>query len=94
MESDPLIPLFAPLTSLRGVGEAVARLMERAVGGKRVIDLLYHLPESYLDRRVRTTIRAALPGQLATLEVEVVRIEPAATARQPTRVVVSDSTGF
>jgi ATP-dependent DNA helicase RecG len=94
VESDPLLPLFEPLTSLRGVGEAVARLMGRAVGGKRVIDLLYHLPESYLDRRVRTTIRAALPGQVATLEVEVVRIEQPTTARQPTRVVVSDPTGF
>ncbi len=94
MESDPLLPLFAPLTSLRGVGEAVARLMARAIGGKRVIDLLYHLPDSYLDRRVRTQIGDALPAVLTTLEVEVVRIEPPATARQPTRAIVSDASGF
>jgi ATP-dependent DNA helicase RecG len=91
---DPLVPLFAPLTSLRGVGEAVARLIARAAGGDRVVDLLFHLPESYLDRRARTTIREALPGRLATLEVQVVRIDPPATRRQPTKVVVSDGTGF
>ena len=43
---------------------------------------------------MRTTIAAALPGQMATLEIEVVRIEPPATARQPTRAVVSDVSGF
>ncbi|MCW3473860.1 ATP-dependent DNA helicase RecG [Limobrevibacterium gyesilva] len=94
VEPDPLVPLFAPLTSLRGVGEAVAKLIARAAGGERVIDLLFHLPESYIDRRERTTIRAALPGKLATLEVQVVRIEPPATARQPTKVSVTDGTGF
>ncbi|MDE2576222.1 MAG: ATP-dependent DNA helicase RecG [Rhodospirillales bacterium] len=94
MEPDPLLPLFAPLTSLRGIGEAIARLMARAVSGTRVIDLLFHLPDSYIDRRERTTIRAALPGQLATLAVEVVRIDRPATPRQPTRVTVSDGSGF
>jgi ATP-dependent DNA helicase RecG len=91
---DPLAPLFAPLTSLRGVGEAVARLISRAVGGDRVVDLLFHLPESYLDRRARTTIRDAAPGRMATLEVEIARIDPPERSRQPTRVCVTDGTGF
>ncbi len=94
MEPDPLAPLFAPLTSLRGVGEAVARLMARAIGGTRAIDLLFHLPESYIDRRERTTIKSALPGRIATLAVEILRIEPPGNSRQPTRVVVTDGTGF
>ena len=68
--------------------------MARAVGGGRVIDLLFHLPESYVDRRARATIKGAVPGQIATLAVEVVRIEPPGTGRQPTRVVVTDGTGF
>jgi ATP-dependent DNA helicase RecG len=59
-----------------------------------VLDLLFHLPESWIDRRARTTIAAALPGALATLEVEVLRIEPPATARQPTKAVVGDGSGF
>ena len=87
-------PLFAPLTSLRGVGDSVAALIARAAGGARVIDLLFHLPESWIDRRTRTSIREAVPGTLVTIEAEVVRIDPPGNARQPTKAVVGDGTGF
>ena len=93
MDPNTLTPLFAPLTSLRGIGPAVAPLMARAVGGDRVIDLLFHMPDSYLDRRSRPTIAAARPGTVATLAVEVVRHERPANARQPWRIVVKDDTG-
>ena len=93
MDSDPLAPLFAPLTSLRGIGPAVAALMARAVGGERVIDVLFHMPDSYLDRRNRPKIAQAQPGSVATLAVEVVRHERPANARQPWRIVVKDETG-
>jgi ATP-dependent DNA helicase RecG len=89
-----LAPLFAPLTTLKGVGSTVAALLAKVAGGARVIDLLFHLPESYLDRRTRPAIAAARPGGVATLEVEVVRHEPPANSRQPWRVVVKDDTGF
>jgi ATP-dependent DNA helicase RecG len=89
-----LDPLFAELTSLRGVGEALGKLMTRAVGGRRIIDLLYHLPESYIDRRERTDISHALPSQVVTLEAEVVRVTPPETSRQPTKVTVTDGSGF
>ncbi len=94
MEQDELAPLFAPLTSLRGVGETLAGLIKRACGGERVIDLLFHLPESYIDRRERLTLKALAPGRMATVAVEVVRIEPPANARQPTKAVVTDGTAF
>lgn len=93
METDPLAPLFAPQTSLRGIGPSVARLMARAVGGERIVDLLFHMPESYLDRSARPTIHAARAGQIATLAVEVVRHERPANSRQPWRIVVRDDTG-
>ena len=94
MNADPLAPLFAPLTSLRGIGPAVASLIARAAGGDRVIDLLFHLPESYLDRTARPLIRDAKPGTVATLAVEVVRHERPANSRQPWRIVVKDDTGI
>ena len=94
MPPDPLAPLFAPLTALKGAIPPVAALIAKAAGGERVIDLLFHLPESYVDRRPRPTIAEAQPGTVATLEIEVVRHEPPATPRQPWRVVVKDNTGF
>ncbi len=98
MPDETLAPLFAPLTSLRGIGPALAGLLAKAIGGTngeaRVIDLLFHLPDSYIDRRVRPTIAEARPGQTVTLAVEVVRHERPARARQPWRVIVRDATGF
>ncbi|MEJ0020035.1 MAG: ATP-dependent DNA helicase RecG [Acetobacteraceae bacterium] len=94
MDHDPLLPLFAPLATLQGVGAAVAPLLAKAVAGARVVDLLFHMPESYLDRRDRPTIAQAQAGQIATLAVEVVRHERPANPRQPWRVVVTDGTGF
>ena len=58
MDHDPLTPLFSPLTTLKGVGPTVGALIAKVAGGERVIDLLFHLPESYLDRRQRPTIAA------------------------------------
>ncbi|HEY3848902.1 MAG TPA: ATP-dependent DNA helicase RecG, partial [Acetobacteraceae bacterium] len=94
MPPDPLAPLFAPLTTLKGLVPPVAALIAKAAGGERVIDLLFHLPESYVDRRSHPTIAQAQPGTVATLEIEVVRHEPPATPRQPWRVVVKDATAF
>jgi ATP-dependent DNA helicase RecG len=71
----------------------VAAAIARAAGGNRVIDLLFHMPESYLDRTARPTIKAAKPGTVATLAVEVVRHERPATSRQPWRIIVKDDTG-
>jgi ATP-dependent DNA helicase RecG len=94
MPPDLLAPLFEPLTSLRGIGPALARLFARVNGGDRIVDLLFRLPESYVDRRARPSIAAAPPGKVATLTVELVRIEPPASPRQPHRLVVRDAGGF
>ncbi len=79
---------------LRGVGGNVGALLARVTGGTTVLDLLFHLPESYVDRRYRPTIKTAQPGQVATLQVEVVRHEEPANPRQPWRVIVTDGTAF
>ena len=90
-----LAPLLAPLAGLPGVGPHTARRLERVCGGTRVLDLLFHLPESYIDRRTTATIAAAEPGSVVTIEAEIVRIEPGDhSRRQPWRVLVQDVTGF
>ncbi|WP_191083402.1 ATP-dependent DNA helicase RecG [Roseococcus microcysteis] len=45
-----LSALFAPLASLPGVGPARAALIEKAAGGGRVLDLVFHLPERITER--------------------------------------------
>ena len=94
VDPTPLSPLFEPLASLRGIGPAVEKLLARAVGGGRVIDLLFHMPESYLDRSARPGIAEARAGTVVTLAVEVVRHERPANPRAPWRVIVRDETGI
>ena len=86
--------MLAPVASLRGVTPALAKLIEKVAGGGRVLDLLFHMPETYMDRRGRPTIRDALPGTVATLAVEVVRQDTPDSARHPWRITCGDGTGF
>jgi len=94
LEPQALIPLLAPLASLRGIGPERAALLAKASGGERVLDLLFHLPSAYVDRRERPSIRDLVPGRIATVAVEVVRHEPPGRPRHPWRVTVTDGTGF
>ena len=93
MQDDPLAPLLAPLSSLRGIGPASAAKLERLTGGTRVLDLLFHLPDSFIDRRLRATLGETVPGQVVTWAVTVVGHEPANKPSQPWRVHVKDASG-
>jgi ATP-dependent DNA helicase RecG len=86
-------PLLEPFAALRGIGPSLAAKLTRVTGGTRVLDVLFHLPEAFVDRRPRPAIRDAASGTIATLEVEVVRHEAPSSPRAPWRVVVRDGTG-
>src|SRR5579872_4689132 len=93
-----LNPLFAPVTSLAGVGPKQDRLFRYLLDWEetpRLIDLLLHLPASVIDRRARPKIRDAIPGTVVTLEVTVDRHRPSPprNARAPHLVYASDDTG-
>ena len=93
-----LNPLFAPVTSLPGVGPQQDRLLRYLLGRDetpRLIDLLLHLPSSVIDRRSRPKIRDAAPGTVVTLEVTVNRHRPPPprNSRAPYLVYASDETG-
>ena len=95
----PLLnPLFAPVTSLAGVGPKQDKLFRYLLGRSetpRLVDLLLHLPASVIDRRARPKIRDVVPGTVVTLEVTVDRHRPtpARNARAPHLVYASDDTG-
>jgi ATP-dependent DNA helicase RecG len=91
--ADLLAPLFAPLAGLPGLRPAHARLIARAVGGERVIDLLFHLPESYIDRRNHVQIAAAAEGGIVTAELRVIEVRRPRSARAPWLVAAEDRAG-
>ncbi len=93
-----LNPLFAPVTSLPGVGPRQDKLLRYLLGRNetpRLVDLLLHLPVSVIDRRARPKIAEAVPGTVVTLEVTVDRHRPAppGRSRAPHLVYASDETG-
>jgi ATP-dependent DNA helicase RecG len=93
-----LNPLFASVTGLPGVGPKQDKLFRYLLGRDetpRLVDLLFHLPASVIDRRARPKIRDAVPGTVVTLEVTVERhrAAPPGRARAPHLVYASDETG-
>ena len=100
-----LAPLFATVRSLKGVGPKVEGLLNKLLaprhegGHARVIDLLWHLPVSVIDRPIAPRITDAKIGELATLEVMVTEHRPGGGGRRrgarfgPYRVLVEDQAG-
>jgi len=93
MRPEILFPLYAPLTTLSGVGPKLAKLVEKVAGGEHVVDVLWVLPTGIVDRRSRPQIAHATPGKIATIKVQVDDHMPPRTRRLPYKIRVSDDSG-
>ncbi len=93
MRDPVLYPFYADLSSLPGVGPKVKPVLARLVGGETLLDLLFHLPTSWIDRRNRATIDSVQVGEVATITGAVDKIDHA-RAKLPARVRLRDDTGF
>jgi len=89
MRPEILFPLFQSVTALKGVGDRVAVTLER-LAGDRVVDLIWHAPTSAIDRRPKPDIQSTIPGQVATVQVEVVTHYPSPRKNSPYRILVQD----
>jgi ATP-dependent DNA helicase RecG len=88
-----LYPLFAPVTTLPGVGPRFAKLIER-LAGREVASLCWHLPSGIIDRRFSPKLAAAPVGAIVTLTLTVDAHLPPANRRHPYKVRCRDETGF
>lgn len=93
MRPPALYPLFADLTSLPGIGAKTAALFAR-LGVARVRDLVLLAPTGVVDRRLVPSLIGLVPGQIATLPVQVQEVRAGRSPSQPTRVVVAAPGGF
>src|SRR5437867_3307673 len=57
MRPEILFPLFSPVTSLKGVGQKIAPLVEK-VAGPTVRDLIFLSPQSFIRRTPAKAARA------------------------------------
>ena len=90
---EELFRLFARVTALPGVGDKVAKLLEKKMGGL-VIDLLRHLPVGLIDRTKRPPLNMVEHGSIITVEVTVTSHDkPPKGSRRPVRVMAENETG-
>ncbi|MDI9349550.1 MAG: ATP-dependent DNA helicase RecG [Candidatus Symbiobacter sp.] len=88
-----LYKIFAPTTSLAGVGRHVADRLEKLCG-KRVMDVIFHLPNNGIDRQLAANIAAAPTDRPTLLAVTIIAHHPPSAPKRPWKVIVSDNTGF
>jgi ATP-dependent DNA helicase RecG len=90
--------LFASLTSLSGIGPKLEKLFQRLLAREgeepRVIDLLFHLPTGYVDRRNQPKLSAVTPDTVVTVAVTIDRHRPPPPnrPRAPYNIDASDET--
>ena len=94
MRDERLYPFFAELDTLPGIGPKLREPLARLVGGNTVWDLLLHLPERWLDRRVRASFAETEPGEVASVQGDVQDHIAPKSPKQPYRVRLADETGF
>ncbi|RYF88902.1 MAG: DEAD/DEAH box helicase, partial [Caulobacteraceae bacterium] len=93
MRPEILFPLFASISTLKGVGPKVAPLVEK-LAGPLVRDVLFLKPHS-LIRRTPATFANLVEGEVATLAVTIDGHLHPRSPQQPWRIRAYDgSTGF
>ncbi|MEM6615489.1 MAG: ATP-dependent DNA helicase RecG [Pseudomonadota bacterium] len=100
MRPPELNTLFAPVTSIKGVGPKSAPAYDRLLlspgdaGPARVMDLVFHMPNRVVDRRKHVTVQDALVGEIVTLTLRVIRhfAPPPGRRNSPHRVICEDDT--
>src|SRR5579863_3135563 len=95
----PLLnPLFASVSALPGIGPRLeklyARLLSREDDKPHIIDLLFHLPTGFVDRRNQPKLSEVVPDTVVTVAVTVEghRPPPPNRPRAPYNIDTSDET--
>jgi ATP-dependent DNA helicase RecG len=91
MRPDILNPLFAEVEVLKGIGPALAKPLHR-LDLNRVVDILFHLPVSWIDRKRVERLDPADVGRTITIEL-VARDYRQSGGRGPFRIFAEDKAG-
>src|SRR3546814_291557 len=92
MRPDILNPLFTEISVLKGVGPTLTKPLER-LGLGRAVDLAFHLPTSWIDRKRVTELDMADAGRVISIELTPVDYKTSGSARAPFRIHATDAQG-
>ena len=91
MRPDILNPLFAEVEVLKGIGPTLAKPLKR-LGLDRIVDILFHLPVSWIDRKRVEMLDMADAGSVVSVVVTAVDYRQGGP-RSPFRVLATDRSG-
>ena len=91
MRPDVLNPLFAEVEVLKGIGPQLAKPLKR-LGLERVVDILFHLPVSWIERKRVELLDEADVSAIVSVEVTPVDYRQSG-GRGPFRVHATDKAG-
>ena len=91
MRPEILNPLFAEVEVLKGIGPALAKPLHK-LGLNRVVDILFHLPVGWIERKKVATLDEADVGRTITISVTA-RDYRQSGGRGPFRIFAEDQAG-
>lgn len=92
MRPEILNPLFAEMTSLKGVGPGLAKPMAK-LGLERIVDALFHLPTGLIERARVNELSDADVGKQIIIALTPQEYRASGSARAPFRINAYDRLG-
>jgi ATP-dependent DNA helicase RecG len=92
MRPNLLNPLFAEIEVLKGVGPQLAKPLKR-LGLNRIVDLLFHVPVTWIDRKRVDRLDEADVGQVITILLTAREYRQSGGPRAPLRIHAVDAGG-
>ena len=92
MRPELLNPLFAEISVLKGVGNALAKPLDR-LGLTRMVDLAFHLPTGWVERKRVDRLELGDVGRTIIVTLTPVDYRASGSPRAPFRVVAEDGHG-
>ena len=92
MRPELLNPMFAEISVLKGVGNALAKPLDR-LGLSRMVDLAFHLPSGWVQRKRVDALDPADAGEIVIVTLTPVEYRSSGSSRAPFRVVARDAMG-
>lgn len=94
MRDPALYPFYADISTLAGVGPKMRATLEKLISGDTILDLIFHLPNSWIDRRNRGRIADADIDEVATITGIVDQAFIPKGGKAPARIRLRDESGF
>lgn len=86
--------LYKPLTVLQGIGPKYRALLTTLIKGDRLIDLAFHMPHSYVSRKVLTKLVHVPFDTPIIVKVTVEAHKPPRKYSGPYEIITSDGTSY